>query len=55
MLAIRSGLVGLAIADNVALATLPVTTVVIATTLTTIPASLLMKRIDRRAGFLVGG
>ena len=37
MLAILSGLVGLAIADNVALATLPVSTVVIATTLTTIP------------------
>jgi len=55
MLAILSGLVGLAIADNVALATLPVTTVVIATTLTTIPASLLMKHIGRRAGFLVGG
>ena len=55
MLAILSGLVGLAIADNVALATLPVSTVVIATTLTTIPAAMLMKRIGRRAGFLVGG
>lgn len=55
MLAILSGLVGLAIADNVALATLPVSTVVIATTLTTIPASMLMKRIGRRAGFLAGG
>ncbi|MBT3396274.1 MAG: MFS transporter [Alphaproteobacteria bacterium] len=55
MLAILSGLVGLTIADNVALATLPVTTVVVAATLTTIPASMLMKRIGRRAGFLVGG
>ena len=55
MLIILSGLVGAAIADNVALATLPVSTVVIATTLTTIPASLLMKRIGRRAGFLIGG
>jgi len=55
MLAILSGLVGLAIADNVALATLPVSTVVVGATLTTIPASLLMKRVGRRAGFLVGG
>ena len=55
VLIILSGLVGAAIADNVALATLPVSTVVIATTLTTIPASLLMKRIGRRAGFLFGG
>lgn len=55
MLIILSGLVGAAIAENVALATLPVSTVVIATTLTTIPASLLMKRIGRRAGFRVGG
>ncbi len=54
MLIILSGLVGAAIADDKALATLPVSAVVIATTLTTIPASLLMNRIGRRAGFLVG-
>jgi MFS family permease len=55
MLAILSGLVGLAIADNAALATLPVSTVVVGATLATIPASLLMQRIGRRAGFMMGG
>lgn len=54
MLIILSGLVGAAIAENKALATLPVSTVVIAAMLTTVPASLLMKRIGRRAGFMIG-
>ncbi len=51
---ILSGLVGAAIAEDKALATLPISAVVIASTLTTIPASLLMKRIGRRAGFMLG-
>lgn len=54
MLIILSGLVGATLADNPALATLPVSTVVIGTLSATIPASLLMKRIGRRAGFLTG-
>ena len=51
---ILSGLVGAAIAEDKALATLPISAVVIGSTLTTIPASLLMKRIGRRAGFICG-
>ncbi len=49
-----SGLVGQMLATDKSLATLPVSTVVIATALTTIPASMLMKRIGRRAGFMLG-
>ncbi len=49
-----SGLVGQMLAPVKSLATLPVSTVVIATALTTIPASMLMKRIGRRAGFMIG-
>ena len=49
-----SGLVGQMLATDKSLATLPVSTVVIATALTTIPASLLMKRVGRRAGFMLG-
>ena len=49
-----AGLVGQMLADDKALATLPVSAVIVATALTTIPASLLMKRIGRRAGFMIG-
>ena len=42
---ILSGLVGASLAEDKALATLPISAVVIASTLATIPASLLMKRI----------
>lgn len=49
-----NGLAGLALAGNKALATLPVTGWVIGGALSTFPASLLMKRIGRRAGFTVG-
>ena len=49
-----SGLAGYALATNKALATLPVTAWVIGGALTTFPASLLMKRIGRRAGFTAG-
>ncbi len=51
---ILSGLVGASLAEDKALATLPISAVVIASTMATIPASLLMKRIGRRAGFIWG-
>lgn len=47
-------LAGYALASNKALATLPSTMSVIGTALSTIPASLLMKRVGRRLGFVVG-
>jgi len=53
-LIILSGLVGVTISANKALATLPVSAVIVAAALTTIPASLLMHRTGRRAGFLFG-
>lgn len=49
-----NGLAGYALAANKALATLPVTAWVLGGALSTLPASLLMKRIGRRAGFTVG-
>ncbi len=49
-----NGLVGYALADDKRLATLPVTGWVIGAALTTFFASLLMKRIGRRAGFMFG-
>ena len=49
-----NGLAGYALAADKALATLPVTAWVIGGALSTLPASLLMKRIGRRAGFTVG-
>jgi MFS family permease len=49
-----NGLVGYALASDKALATLPVTGWVIGAASTTFFASLLMKRIGRRAGFRVG-
>jgi len=54
MLIILSGLVGATLAVDKALSTLPVSTVVIGTLVATVPASLLMKRVGRRAGFLLG-
>ena len=53
-LIILSGLVGQTLSVNKALATLPVSSVIVAAALTTIPASLLMHRVGRRAGFLFG-
>ena len=47
-------LAGHALAQNKALATLPSTMMVIGTALSTIPASLLMKRVGRRLGFIAG-
>jgi len=49
-----NGLAGYALATNKALATLPVTAWVLGAALSTLPASLLMKRIGRRAGFTLG-
>ena len=49
-----SSLVGFEIADNKALATLPISFHLIGTMLAGIPASLLMKRVGRRYGFMIG-
>lgn len=49
-----SGLVGLALAGNRQLATLPVTFAVIGTALTTLPAAYFMKHYGRRSGFMLG-
>ena len=51
---ILSGLVGAMLAADRALATLPISSVVVGTLMATVPASFLMKRVGRRAGFLVG-
>ena len=47
-------LAGHALAQNKALATAPSAALVIGTALSTIPASLLMRRIGRRSGFILG-
>ena len=49
-----NALAGYALADNKALATLPITTYVIGAALTAIPASLMMKYVGRRTGFMTG-
>jgi len=54
LLVATSALVGHALATNKMLATVPLATVFLAAMLTTIPASLLMKKIGRRNGFLLG-
>ncbi|MGD9843557.1 MAG: MFS transporter [Steroidobacteraceae bacterium] len=48
------GLVGLQLAPDARLATLPIGMVMVAATATMIPASLFMQRYGRRAGFLLG-
>jgi MFS family permease len=53
-LAAISGLAGLALAPHVSLATLPVTCWVIGGAITTVPASLYMKKVGRRNGLIVG-
>ncbi|MFV2035918.1 MAG: MFS transporter, partial [Halocynthiibacter sp.] len=45
------GLIGQALAENPALATVPITTYVLGTACATVPASLFMKRVGRRVGF----
>ena len=54
LIAAVGSLAGYALATNKALATLPSTMSVSGTALSTIPASLLMKRVGRRLGFMVG-
>lgn len=49
-----TGLAGFALAPDKAMATVPLTCYVIGSAITTIPASLLMKSIGRRAGFQSG-
>jgi MFS family permease len=49
-----NGLAGFALAGNKVLATLPVTGYVVGAALSTFPASLWMKRVGRRNGFLTG-
>jgi len=49
-----NGLAGLALAPTPLLATLPVTTYILGSALTTVPASLAMGRWGRRAGFMFG-
>ncbi len=49
-----SPLVGYDLAADKAYATLPITAYVVATMLSTVPASLWMKRVGRRAGFMTG-
>lgn len=49
-----SGVVGQTLTDIPALATLPVAAMMIGTLVSTLPASLLMKRIGRRPGFIAG-
>jgi MFS family permease len=55
LIAATSPLIALGIAPNAALATLPITFMILGTAFTTIPASFLMRRIGRRWGFFVGG
>lgn len=49
-----TGLAGFALAENKALATVPLTCYVLGSAITTIPASFLMKAIGRRGGFQTG-
>lgn len=48
------GLVGFALASDKSLATLPISAVILGTAVMTIPASLFMRRVGRRAGFMTG-
>lgn len=49
-----NGLAGLALAPSPLWATLPVTTYIVGSALTTVPASIIMGRYGRRAGFMFG-
>jgi MFS family permease len=49
-----SSLVGMALAGDRRLATLPLTALVVGTALSTLPAAYFMKRYGRRAGFMLG-
>ncbi|MEM7425415.1 MAG: MFS transporter [Pseudomonadota bacterium] len=54
MLITTGGLIGKALASDAGLATLPISAFVLGTMLTALPASLYMKRVGRKAGFLTG-
>jgi MFS family permease len=49
-----AGLVGQMLAENKALATVPISMFVLGTAALTVPASLVMRRVGRRAGFMAG-
>lgn len=49
-----NGLVGFSFAGDKSLATLPITTFVVGAAIATIPASMWMRRVGRRAGFMSG-
>ena len=49
-----SGVVGAQLSPNPALATLPIALMMLGTVVSTLPASLFMKKVGRRLGFLVG-
>ncbi len=49
-----SGVVGSRLSDNPSLATLPIAMTMVGAVVSTLPASLFMKRVGRRVGFLVG-
>lgn len=54
LIATVGGLAGLLLAPEKALATLPIACVALGTAIATVPASLLMGRVGRRPGFLLG-
>ena len=54
MLVAINGLLGMQLASDKRLATLPITTYVIGGALATLPAAFFMKRFGRRAGFMLG-
>ena len=54
ILVATNGLAGFALAPDKTLATLPVAAYIVGAALTTMPASLLMRRIGRRGGFMLG-
>src|SRR5262245_41300630 len=51
---ILGGLIGAELASRPSLVTLPVSLAVVATALTSVPAALIMRRIGRRNGFVLG-
>ncbi len=54
-MALTTGLVGFQfLGEDTTLATVPVSAMVIGTALATVPASMIMKRVGRRAGFTIG-
>jgi MFS family permease len=55
MLAATAPLVAYAMLEEKALATLPTSLIIVGTALSTIPAAMAMRRLGRRAGFILGG